>query len=74
MDQNLIFYMTSLNEGLPQHPKLIADFKIDDFEKAEAQSFHYCMAMVDGTDSNYPILTMPCTSEKFDMRLCIPES
>ena len=75
------FYMVSLNEGIPQHPKLIADFKksgddslLDDFDKAKAQSFHYCMAMVEGTNSNYPILTMPCTPEKFDLYLCIPDS
>ena len=68
------FYMASLNNELPQHPKLIADFKIDEFEQAEAKSFHYCMAMVDQTDANYPILTMPCTSKKFKMYLCIPES
>ena len=41
------FYMVSLNEGLPQHLKLIADFTISEFEKAGVQSFHYCMAMVD---------------------------
>ena len=70
------FYMTSLNEGIPQHPKLIADFKKsgDDFDKAKAQSFHYCMAMVEGTNSNHPILTMPCTPTEFNLYLCIPES
>ena len=66
------FFMASINE-LPQHPKLIADFKIDDFEKAKAQSFYYCMAMADQTTANYPILTMPCTSKTFEMYLCIPE-
>ena len=68
------FFMASLNDGLPQHPKLIADFKVDEFKNAEAQSFHYCMAMANQTENNYPILTMPCTSEKFEMHLCIPES
>ena len=68
------FFMASLNNELPQHPKLIAYFTIDQFEVAEAQSFYYCMDMVDQTDANYPILTMPCTSKKFEMHLCIPES
>ena len=68
------FFMASLDDGLPQHPKLIADFNVDKFETAEAQSFHYCMAMANQTENNYPILTMPCTSEKFEMHLCIPES
>ena len=68
------FYMTSLNEGIPQHPKLIADFKKSGGDKAKAQSFHYCMAMVEGTNSNHPILTMPCTPTEFNLYLCIPES
>ena len=64
------FFMASLNNELPQHPKLIADFNIDEFEKA--LSFYYYMAMADQTEANYPIFTMPCTSEKFEMHLCIP--
>ena len=44
------------------------------FSWAKAQSFHYCMAMVEGTNSNHPILTMPCTPTEFNLYLCIPES
>ena len=68
------FFMAPLNNELPQHPKLIAYFKIDEFEHAKVQSFYYSMVMVDQTEVNYPILTMPCTSKKFAMHLCIPES
>ena len=50
------FFMAPLNNALPQHPKLIAYFKIDEFEEAKAQSLDYSMAMVDQTDANYPIL------------------
>ena len=67
--------MASLNNNdIPHSRKLIADFKIVKFDKAKAQSFHYCMALVDKDKASYPILTMPCTSEKFEMHLCIPKS
>ena len=68
----LDFYMALLNNNdIPHSRKLIADFKIVKFDKAKAQSFHYCMAQ---DKASYPILTMPCTSEKFEMHLCIPKS
>ena len=61
--------MSSLKDGIPSWPKLLADFKIskDNWSQAVAESQKYCLTIINGCHYNYPMLIMPCCSEMFEL-------
>ena len=68
------FYMAKEGEEdcLLSWPSLLADYKIDNFEWAVAETFKYYISMIDKSHDNFPALLMPCCSQKFWLCLCIP--
>ena len=68
------FYMAKEGEKgcLLSWPSLLADYKIDRFELAVAETFKYYISMLDKSHDNFPALLMPCCSQKFQLCLCIP--
>ena len=68
------FYVASMQSSLPEWPKLIGDFKKDSMDKAEVETFRYCLSMVNKSAKVYPLLAMPCTRKKFYLTLCVPEA
>jgi len=66
------FVVVTLQNGSPHTPKLVADFKVDDYGHALHESFSYCFHVYRNLGSLIPILVMPGTTEKFSLILCFP--
>ena len=66
------FYISTTNNGIPDKPVLVADFKADKdkFDLALWESFGYCLDVAHHTQSFNPILTIPGTKETFTLYLC----